>query len=126
MMDYKDEPHVQNCDSCANSRPVVTENGYCSVCRIEIDCVADRGDCLAAHCKRSHIKKTFCEHCNGDVEYDIRLIDMYGMVMDSKYRFKGMQAYCKKCGRPAHVKEIADANNEYIMKRYIADHSYKF
>lgn len=60
------------------------------------------------------------------MEYDIRLIDMYRMAMDSKHRFKGMQAYCKKCGRPVYVKEISDANNEYIMKRYIADHSYKF
>lgn len=117
MMDYKKESHMRKCDSCLNGRPVVTENGYCSVCRTEIDCVTEN---------MYHIKKAFCEHCNSDMEYDIRLIDMYGMAMDSKYIFKGMQGYCRKCGRPVYVQEIVDANNEYIMKRYIADHSYKF
>lgn len=63
-------------------------------------------------------KRTFCEECRKDVDYQVSSVRMAGKIKDKEYLYIGKQACCASCHAPVFVSELNDANLRALYDTY--------
>lgn len=63
-------------------------------------------------------KKTFCEECRRDVNYEVSPMKLTGRIKDKVYHYIGKEAHCADCGAPVFVPEISDFNLSALYDAY--------
>lgn len=63
--------------------------------------------------------ETFCPECRQDVNCIIENKMLTATLKGKKYRFKGWEAVCPKCGENLYIGSLLDANLKAIYDEYV-------
>ncbi len=65
--------------------------------------------------------ETFCPECRQDVNCIIENKMLTATLKGKKYRFKGWEVVCPKCGEELYIGDLWDANLKALYDEYVKE-----